>query len=426
VATGKEQGSGEKTPGPMHYPAFQRALAARAVSGLGTWMQVVAAGWLVYDVTGDAAAVGILTVASKGPGLLLSGWGGELADRYDRRRVVAVTSLIQALFAGLLVVVALGGVDDPLLIYAPVLGMGIAGSLGNPANTAIVIGTVPEDLVRRATGIFSVTYNLARLAGPAIAGAIVALADAAPCFALNAVSDLIVAALCLTLPAAAGRHSADKTPLRHAATQAFADKRLRVLLEIALVFSLIVAPIQELAPVIARSQGDGAHLLGFMLAALAAGGLLGNWLRGRLEPRTRDRWLLGGALLGAGITLAFLAVAVQQSVTIVSPAVEYVTVLLTMVMLGVAWDVLYVITLTDVQLARRGLSGAMTGLYYALTLGGLTLGAIAIGALIDVFDLETGLLICAVLLAGLSAYFLSVIVPPPDPAPEVETGAGAT
>jgi hypothetical protein len=78
------------TSRPLHYPAFRHALIGRAVSAAGSWMQTVAAGWLIFDLTRSAAAVGVLTFLSRGPGMLLSAYGGELADRYDRRRLVIV------------------------------------------------------------------------------------------------------------------------------------------------------------------------------------------------------------------------------------------------------------------------------------------------------------------------------------------------
>ena len=128
-------------------------------------MQVVAAGWLVFEVTGSAAAVGVLTVAARGPALVLSLYGGTLADRFDRRMIVALSSLVLAALGGVLALIAAGGVTSMIAIYLPVLGMGIVSSLANPAGTEIVLETVPPELARRATGMDSVAYNLARLAG---------------------------------------------------------------------------------------------------------------------------------------------------------------------------------------------------------------------------------------------------------------------
>jgi MFS family permease len=391
----------------LHYPAFRAALASRIVSGLGSWMQVVAAGWLVYDITRSAAAVGLLTIASKGPGLLLSSYGGELADRYDRRRIVIGASSISAALAALLAALAWDGDPSVIAIYLPVLGMGIASSLANPAQTALVMGTVPHRLLRRATGMASVTYNLARLAGPAIGGVVVVAFGPGPCFALNAVSDVIFIGLILTLPVAAGHHAKARTAFRTAAETAFEDPLLRNFLIIALTFSVTVGPIQELAPAIARSQGDGAHLLGFMLAALAAGGLVGNQVRTRYEDRVDVRRLLGASLIGAAASLGLVAVIAPTAFTVISESVEFALILVGMVFLGGAWDILFVVTLTGVQLVRNELSGVMTGFFYTVTLGGLSVGAIALGAIFDAIDVGGGLLLCSILLAIAGAYYLS-------------------
>lgn len=394
------------TPGPLHYPAFRAALASRVVSGLGSWMQIVAAGWLVYDITESAAAVGVLTIASKGPGLFLSSWGGELADRHDRRRIVVISSSIQAALAALLAALAWDGETSVLAIYFPVLGMGIANSLASPAQTALVMGTVPHELLQRATGMASVSYNVARLAGPAIGGVVVATAGAGACFALNSLSDVIYVLLIVSLPLAAGSHATRKIPLRSAAETAFEDPLLRVFLIVALTFSLTVAPIQELAPAIARSQGDGAHLLGFMLAALAVGGLAGNWIRTRYEMRIDQQRLLGAALIGSAASLALVAMIAPTSFTVVSQSVEFALILLGMIFLGSAWDILFVVCLTGLQLAREELSGVMTGFFFTVTLGGLSLGAILLGALFDRIEIAGGLLVCSILLLFAGGFYL--------------------
>jgi MFS family permease len=399
--------SGTGGPGPLSYRAFRVALASRIASGLGSWMQIVAAGWLVYDITASGVAVGLLTIASKGPGLFLSGWGGELADRHDRRRIVIVTSAIQGLLATVLAVMAWDGETNVVAIYIPVLGMGIAGSLASPAQSALVMGTVPPELLRRATGLSSVAYNVARLAGPAIGGAVVVAVGAGACFALNALSDVVYIALVLMLPAAAGAHAKAKTPWHTAAETAYEDPLLRNLLIVALTFSVAVAPIQELAPAVAKSQGDGAHLLGFMLAALAAGGLIGNYVRTRYEERVDARHLLGAALLGSAASLGLVAVISPTDITIVSESVEYALILVGMTCLGAAWDILFVVTLTGVQLARKELSGVMTGFFFTVSLGGLSLGALALGALFDAIDIAGGLMLCAVLLAAAGTFYLT-------------------
>ena len=170
---------------------------------------------------------------------------------------------------------------------------------------------------------------------------------------------------------------------------------------------MIVAPVQELAPAIAKEHGHGAHLLGFMLTALAIGGLIGNVIRRRSEGRLNDRLLLGGALTGAAAALAALGLATAAAGDSGWAGVlSYGGTLFVMVLLGIAWDVLYVITLTEIQLHRRELSGVMTGFFYTMSVGGLSIGAIVIGLIFDVIEVDGGLLVCATALLVAGAYFL--------------------
>jgi predicted MFS family arabinose efflux permease len=134
-------------------------------------------------------------------------------------------------------------------------------------------------------GLGSVSYNTARLVGPAVGGGLVAAIGPGPCFAINALSYFAVIFMVATLPASAGAAPRRRTRIRAAVSEARLDPILRGLILGAVLFSILVAPVQELAPAIARRHGDGAHLLGFLLTALAAGGLVGNVVRARLDRR---------------------------------------------------------------------------------------------------------------------------------------------
>jgi predicted MFS family arabinose efflux permease len=348
-------------------------------------MQTVAAGWLVFDLTGDAAAVGVLTFLSRGPGMVLSAFGGELADRYERRKLVVLLYICQALPAAALAVVAWEDISRVTEVYAATFLIGVASVLASPALQQIVVVTVPPELAKRATGLGSVSYNTARLVGPAVGGGLVAAIGPGPCFAINAVSYLAVIFMVATLPAAAGAAPRARTRIRAALSEVRLDPILRGLIMGAVLFSILVAPIQELAPAIARRHGDGAHLLGFLLTALAAGGLVGNVVRGRLDRRgvPVEKAIAGSMLLCA---LMLLVVASTSS---------YVIVLGAMVLCGAAWDVLYVDSLTGVQFADPRMSGLMTGLFFSGTLGGVTVGALGVGALFDAIGVGWGLTVCA-------------------------------
>ena len=359
-------------------------------------MQTVAAGWLVFDLTGDAAAVGVLTFLSRGPGMVLSPYGGELADRYDRRKLVMRLYVCQAVPAALLALVAWDDISRVTEVYAATFLIGASGALASPSLQQIVVATVPEDLAKQATGLGSVSYNTARLVGPAVGGGLVAAIGPGPCFAINALSYLAVIAVVASLPRSAGTTSHGHTRIRAAVSEARVDPILRGLILGAVLFSVLVAPIQELAPAIARRHGDGAHLLGFLLTALAAGGLVGNVVRGRLDRRKVPvETAIGGSMFLCALMLL-----------VVGATTNYAIVLVAMVVCGAAWDVLYVNSLTGVQFADPARSGLMTGLFFSGTLGGVTLGALAVGALFDWVGIGEGLTLCAVAIALVGVWAL--------------------
>ncbi len=309
-------------PSPFRYAAFRHALIARAVSSAGSWMQTVAAGWLVYDLTRNATAVGVLTVLSRGPGFLLSTYGGELADRYDRRRLGIVLYIVAAIPAALLAALVWDGDGGLVFVYVATTIIGVAGALSGSTMQQVVTSTVPPELAKRATGLSSLAYNLARLVGPALGGGLVTAIGPGPCFAINAASYLAVIALLVSMPPMRAGAAQSKVKVAAAIAEVKVSPLLRALFTGALLFSVIVAPVQELAPAI-----------------------------------------------GA------------------------------MVICGVAWDVVYVISLVGVQFDDHASSGLMTGLYISATLGGVTLGALAVGALFDVVGVSNGLGLLAVAIA---------------------------
>jgi predicted MFS family arabinose efflux permease len=390
-----------KSDSPFHYAPFRKVLVARTISTAGSWMQTVAAGWLVYHLTGSAASVGVLTLLSRGPGLVLSTYGGELADRFERRRLTAVLYAAQALPAAVLAVVAWDGISTPFEVYAATFFGGIGGALGGPVLQQIITGTVPDELAKRATGLSSVAFNAARLIGPAVGGALVAGIGPGPAFAFNAVSYFAIVIVALRLPPAAGRAPGARTHLRRGVSQARRNAVLRALFAGTILFSILVAPIQELAPAIANRHGDEAHLLGFLLSGLALGGLIGNFVRSRLEHRQAAlNVMLGGSLVGCGLSLLVLAATANYAIAIGA-----------MVACGTAWDVLFVVALTGVQLEDPRESGLMTGLFFTVMLGGVSLGALAVGGLYDVIGVDWGLALCATATVVYGLWRLAVPTP---------------
>jgi MFS family permease len=371
---------------PLHYRKFRHAFAGRVVTSAGSWMQITAAGWLVFKLTGNATAVGALALLNRGPGLL-SVYSGVLVDRFEVRRLGMVLYGAQIVPSALLAVIAWDNVAAVGVIYVLVFVSGVGTALNTATLPTLIPQTVPEGELSAANGLSGIGYSVASLVGPLVGGALVATIGAGACFAANALSYVALVALMPTLPPVVRRTGDARRGLRPALDAAHRGTMLFALLGATAMFALLVGPIQELAPVIAHRHGDGAHVLGYLLAALAAGGMLGNLLIGfdRAPGATRRRLLGAAGILVAG-SMAALAVAGTLPLS-----------LLAMLGVGIIWEGSFVQLMTWLQEdSPSRLSGREVGLFFTVNLAGLALGALAVGFVFDEIGLTEGLLVCAV------------------------------
>ncbi|MBN9117669.1 MAG: MFS transporter [Planctomycetes bacterium] len=192
----------------LRHRSYRRYFLGQIVSFVGTWMQSAALMWLMYDRTGDPRWPSWLLVAQIGPTFLLGPWGGALADRHPKRQLIVTTQTIFLLNAMALTVVMGSGFAAPLFVLALLALNGIVQAVDLPARLAFVPDLVPKEDLINAVGLNSLVFNSARMVGPALAGALFILANAAKpflpddahpvtvaataCFALNALSFLAV------------------------------------------------------------------------------------------------------------------------------------------------------------------------------------------------------------------------------------------
>ena len=164
--------------------------AGGVVSNIGTWMQRVAQDWLVLQLTGSAAALGITTGLQFLPMLLFSMWGGVLAERYPKRRVLLCTQTFSAATAAVLGVLVLTGTVATWHVFLLAFLLGVGTAVDGPARQSFVIEIVGREKVLNAVGLNSASFNVARIIGPSVAGfLIVAFGDnTGPVFLLNAAS----------------------------------------------------------------------------------------------------------------------------------------------------------------------------------------------------------------------------------------------
>jgi predicted MFS family arabinose efflux permease len=385
--------------------AYREVWLGSLASNGGTWLQIVAAGFLVWELTGSALAVGFLAVTARGPSVLLAPLAGQIADRFDRRRVAAITFVAQSAAASLLAIAAAADAASVPVIYAlsTVLWSGFA--LGLPAMLALIPALVPRELFSQAVTVNAAGINVARLIGPAVGGVVLALAGPAWCFALNAVSYwVLVAALARAgpVPVPAPRQRAT---MRDGLAYALADPALRRLLLSMGLFTTFAAVIQELAPVINGRLDGGALELGALLSAMGGGGVVGAVAYERL----RGAGIGASTLLplaSAVFALGLLVIAISPWIWLTLPA---------MVFCGAFWIWLFSGTNTSLQLrSSRNYVGRMLGFYQLAVVGGIGLGSLAGGAVAARIGIAETLAVWAAILLGWGLWSLVNRVPEID------------
>ncbi|MGH2980783.1 MAG: MFS transporter, partial [Solirubrobacterales bacterium] len=167
----------------LQVPNYRRYFWGQIVSLSGNWMQTVAELWLVLSLTDSGVAVGLTTALQFLPMLLFGAWGGLLADRFSKRRLLIVTQVLMAVPALVLFTLSAAGVVSAWMVYAIVFARGTVNAVDNPTRQSFAIEMVGASRVVNAVSLNSVLIHVARIAGPGLAGVLIATAGVTPCFA---------------------------------------------------------------------------------------------------------------------------------------------------------------------------------------------------------------------------------------------------
>jgi len=406
-------------PEILRVPAFRNVWLGSLASNAGSWLQIVASGWLILELTDSPAAVGALALVTRAPAILLSTYAGQLADRFDRRSVGIATFLLQAVAAGALAIItAISGPSVPA-IYAFTFAVGVGFALGLPAMLALIPALVPAPKLSQAVSLNAAGINVARLAGPAIGGGTLALFGATTCFTLNAFSFLALVWVLWRIPPRPAPAVRERARMPEALRYAAGDPAIRRLLLGMALFTALASPIQELAPVVADRLDSGEVGLGLLLGAMGGGALLGAWLLERLVasgfPRHRA---LPTATLTFSAGLAVVAVTPWLALGLGGMAFS-----------GAFWIWMFAGTNTAIQLRSPAeLLGRMLGLYQLSVIGPIAIGSTGAGAIAEAVGIEATFLGCAALLAAWGAWSLrnavEAIDGPRRQAPSVSVPAG--
>jgi MFS family permease len=200
--------------GALTHRNFRLFFLGQGVSLIGTWMQSVALGWLVLELTNSAFAVGLNQALRSLGVLLFTLYAGTVVDRVEKRRLIVWTQLLQMLEAlALAVLVWTKGVAVwQVMVLAA--GVGVVNAFDIPARQAFIADLVPKDDLMNAIALNSSMFNAARIVGPAVAGVLIGAAGIGACFFLNGVSYIAVVAglLAMRLPPFTSRPAAIRAP----------------------------------------------------------------------------------------------------------------------------------------------------------------------------------------------------------------------
>lgn len=286
---------------------------------MAQWMDQVARGWLLYELTNSPVQLGLVHGVQAIPTLVLSPLAGSVADRYPRKQQVVVAQVLAGVLYAVLALLILTGHIQPWHVYATAFGMAIVQTFHQPARAAMVADAVPPYHLTNAIGLTSIMFNVARSTGPALAGFLIATRGTASCYAVQVGFYLLAIVWTLWLrPDARAATSGHSRAAPGASfgqsivegwTFSWRNEVVRAGLLITMCASLFIMPFATLLPVFARDLlGVGATGQGGLLTAMGMGALCSAVLVASLGDRLpRGLLMLGGVTLYGLSVTAFAA-----------------------------------------------------------------------------------------------------------------------
>jgi MFS family permease len=380
----------------LRVPNYRRYFVGQLASISGNWMQTVAEMWLMVKLTGSGTYVGLTAGLQFLPVLLFGAYGGLLADRLSKRRLLSFTQPAMAVPALTLWILTASGHVSAWMVLALVLVRGSVNALDNPARQAFVVEMVGSDRVVNAVALNSVIVHSSRIIGPAAAGAVIALLGVAPCFLINGLSFFVMLVALRTMDARAllaprpiARRGGE---LRSAFRYVARTPELLIPLAMMAVVGTVSFNFQVLLPLLADFTWHGsASTYAALTAAMGVGsvaGALAAGARGRVTPRL--------------IVAASLLFGVSELLVAAAPTLPLQ--LLFLVPLGVASVTFAAGINSSLQIAvEPAMRGRVMALYSVVFLGSTPIGSPLMGLLAQAAGPRAGLLAGAI--AALVAAF---------------------
>jgi MFS family permease len=375
---------------PLHHPDYRRLWLAQFTSNIGSWMQTVAAQWVMTSLTSSALLLSAISAAGSIPVLLLAVPSGALGDLVDRKRLIFIAQLVMLVAAAGLALLSAIGALTPWLLIALLFVIGVGGAAGAPTWQTLQPELVPASERPQAIALGSVNQNLARAVGPAIGGLLLAATSAALVFGVNAFSFVaVLAAVLLTrIPA-----RTQDLPREHVTAAIRAGGRyvansplLLAVIVRSVAFVFFAGATWALLPLVARHRlGLGSGGYGLLLGCVGLGAVFAATFGPALKRRLSNRqiYLLGCLMIAASAAL----LAISHSVIVAVVA---------LIVAGAAWIIALGVMSSAYQGQLPGWVKARSYAYYLIAFQGANgIGALCLGGVAQATSVSTALLVVA-------------------------------
>jgi MFS family permease len=380
---------------------YRLFFTGQLVSLMGTWMQSVAQAWLVYQLTHSPFLLGLTSFCAQVTVFFMASFGGMIADRVDRRKMLLVTQGLSMIQAAILAGLTIAGIVQVWEIIVLAFGIGLINSVDVPTRQALTLDMVGRADLRHAIALNSMMFNLARVIGPSVAGELIAIVGEGPCFALNALSFGAVLTSLFLMRFPPQRRPRAGHPLRDMIAgyrYSFSRPAIRSALLLVGVSSVFGAAYLSMLPAFARDILHGASTdYGWLMTSVGIGALVGAYTLSRIH----ERWL----------TLAPIAASATFGIGLVLFSQSHVLWLSSLLLLPIIQTV-----------AAERYRGRVISHYTQAFLGMMPWGSLLLGFLASRIGIAETVAIggCVVVLAATIAYFNRADMPV---RPSIDTAA---
>jgi MFS family permease len=382
-------------------PPLSRYLAGHAAASLGEWMKRATLGWLIWDITGSGTWLGTLSFAMLGSSVIGTIWGGALADRLDRRALIAAAKAVDAALTLVVAMLVIAGRADPVLLVALAGVAGLVGGLAQAAGKTIISDLVAPASLPNAVALNATVFNAATLTGPTLAAALILGQGVVPALGVAGLGLGVHAVLVMTLPAVI-RPARAPARLHHEIAAGIGtvvrSPTLGPLMALHAACAMLVRPFLDMAPALSTLVlGRGPDGIAMITTGVGAGAIAGGlWMASRDNAAGLPRIVLAAAVSVSVAAMAFAFVPGAIAAIAVAGLIGVGSILRaagiqTLLQLGAEADV----------------RGRVLGLYGMLLHLGGAIGGLLIGLMTDTWGLTT-----ALILAGGTVLTLTLLIGP--------------